>query len=177
MVPIPAVAYLSRSYQLDPPLPPVQAQGQSFTTLTLDAEMTKGFDVSCDNPATGLHQWYLGANRTMAANCVNLRYPHTDETDGSRVLDIHYGPSTDSGGLLGRVGIATSDTYGGRQTTFPLNAYFECTKRYDAYSISHMPLWSACWFVDASTAVISGNGALGIEFDLTEFHGGYPNNQ
>src|SRR5205823_2640884 len=127
----------------------------------------------------GPHQWYLGASRTMAASCANLRYPHTDETDGSRVLDIHYGPGSDNGGILGRVGIGTADYLGSNQTNFPLNAYYECIVRYDAYSISHMPLWSACWFVNASTFVIAGggNGALGIEYDLTEFHGGYPNNQ
>src|SRR5437868_6780132 len=109
------------------PFPPVQAQAQGFTTFAFDGDMTKGFDVSCDNPATGPHQWYLGASRTMAASCANLRYPHTDETDGSRVLDIHYGPGSDNGGILGRVGIGTADYLGSNQTNFPLNAYYECT--------------------------------------------------
>jgi len=52
--------------------PPVQAQAQGFTTLSFDGDMTKGFDISCANPATGPHQWYLGGNRTMSASCDRL---------------------------------------------------------------------------------------------------------
>src|SRR5207237_8290206 len=49
MVPIPAAACLSRWYRLDAPSAPVQAQVQGFTTLAFDGDMTKGFDVSCNN--------------------------------------------------------------------------------------------------------------------------------
>jgi hypothetical protein len=160
------------------PTPPVQAQAQGFRSLAFDGDMTKGFDVSCANPATGPHQWYLGANRTMAGSCTGLDYPHTDETDGSKVLNLHYGPANQQdGGILSRLGIATADFHGAHQTSFPINAYYECTMRYDAYSLSHMAMWSACWFVNASTAVILGNSSPTLEYDLTEFHGGYPNNQ
>ena len=74
----------------DPSVPqPATAQG--FTTLAFDGDMTKGFDVSCDNPATADHQWYLGGYGVMWGSCKNLTYPHIDETDGSKVLDINLG--------------------------------------------------------------------------------------
>lgn len=158
------------------PLPPVQAQAQGFTTLAFDGDMTKSFDMYCGDPfanATESHQWYGGGAGTMASGCGALQYPHTDEIDGSRVLDIRFGPSTYTGSILARQGIATSDYFGGHQTTFPINAYYECTTRIDPHSLSHMALWEACWFVNAAFPRGQSGGRLGIEFDLTEFHGGY----
>src|SRR5690348_17908330 len=72
---------------------PPQAAAQGFTTLAFDGDMTKGFDVSCNNPATEDHQWYIGGHGVLSGSCKNLTYPHVDETDGSRVLDINFGPS------------------------------------------------------------------------------------
>jgi hypothetical protein len=153
------------------PVPvPQPAQAQGFTTLAFDGDMTKGFDVSCANPATANHQWYLGANHSMQASCANLTYPHTDETDGSTVLDVHLGPSTLDGAILGRVGISTSDFNSSHSTNFPINAYYECVVRYDSFSISHVPLWSNCWEADVNT---TNTGTNSIEYDFTEFHGGY----
>jgi len=155
------------------PVPvPAPAQAQGFTTLALDGDMTKGFDVSCANPATSNHQWYLGGDRSMYSNCANLNYPHTDETDGSTVLDIHLGPSTQDGGILGRVGIATIDMHGAHSNDYPINAYYECTMRFDSYSIDHAGLLSNCWEADATT-IKTGSGINTIEYDFTEIRGGY----
>jgi len=160
-----------------PPPPPTtgavppQATAQGFGTLAFDGDMTKGFDVSCNNPATEDHQWYIGGHGVLSASCKNLTYPHVDETDGSRVLDINFGPSSQNGALLARVGISTSDDRGAHSHNFPINAYYECSVRFDAYSIGHMPLWNNCWMVSVNDAV-SGVGG-GMEWDLTEFHGGY----
>jgi hypothetical protein len=158
------------------PSVPAQAQAQGYTTLAFDGDMTKGFDMYCGDPfanATEAHQWYGGGAGTMASGCSTVRYPHTDETDGSKVLDIVFGPNTYTGSILTRQGIATSDYFGAHQTTFPINAYYECTTRIDPVSLSHMALWEACWFVNDAFPRGQSGGNLGIEFDLTEFHGGY----
>ncbi len=162
-----------------PPVP-AQATAQGFTTLAFNGDMTQSFDISCVNPATSDHQWYLGANRTMASSCGNgaIVWPHTDETDGSTVLQLSWTPSNQHDpGILGRQGIATADFFGAHQTSFPINAYYECVMRYSSYTLSHMAMWSNCWMVNASPAIINGSSSPTLEYDLTEFHGGYFNNQ
>jgi hypothetical protein len=75
---------------------------------------------------------------------------------------------------LGESASATSDDRGftsGHKTTFPINAYYECTVRMDAYSISHMPMWHNCWGVNIETADPAFPSSM--EYDFTEFHGGY----
>jgi hypothetical protein len=157
--------------------PPPQATAAGFTTLAFNGDMTQGFDVSCANPATGPHQWYLGGNGLMNGSCANLTYPHIDETDGSKVLQIHLGPSTAyNGGIGGRVGIATSDLFGGQSHNFPINAYFECEVRLGTRTAAYMAAWHNCWMGDWH-GLVNGHCCNAIEYDMTEFHGGYFNNE
>src|SRR5438105_15888909 len=143
MVPIPAVACLSRSYQLDPPLPPVQAQGQSFTTLTLDAEMTKGFDVSCDNPTTGPYhgiwaptgRWLRAVPTSVIRTSMRLMVP---------------GSSTSIGDPARRMAIFWRGSgWGPRTGTASTRLTFYLTSTTNALCVStptpsHIPMCDAC---------------------------------
>jgi len=151
-----------------PPTPPAAAAA-GYGTLAFDGDMAKGFNVGCSE--TPDHDWYVTTNRTLGGSCGNLTYPYND--NGQTVLNIEWSPES-RGGLLGRTGVTTVSQYATYGHDFPINAYYECVVRMTP--LKSMGPWFNC-FMGNRWAIGDTAGHLDNEYDLTEFHGGYPDNQ
>lgn len=165
------------------PTIPTQAAAQGYTTLALNADFTQGVKASiyCGSDASQEapgYDWYIGVRGGLASGnvqCGGNTYPYSD--GGTSVLRIENGDCC-YGGILGRNGVSGISFYGTYGRDYPLNAYFECTVRFDRSDLDNLPVWANCFTGDRNTAQgktpyppAPQYNDLQLELDINEIHG------